>query len=1017
MNKLSLFKGRWYYYIIMICFYSSNCLAYKSVGSIEDFSLYFNTETKQQQQSKITGKVTFENMPINGVTISVKGKTIVTISDENGSYSINADVADTLIFTYSGFQTLEINVNGRKTINAVMQEDLTALKEVTVNTGYYSVKESEFTGSIASINAKTIEQQPALTNILATMQGRMAGVNVVQETGVPGGGFAITIRGLNSLRSGGNAPLYIIDGVPYSSEPISNAQTSTSIPGDGNPLGSINPGDIENLEILKDADATSIYGSRGANGVVLITTKKGKSGKTNFTVNTNYGVGAVTNRTKLMNTPQYLDMREQGFANDGVTTFPASAYDVNGTWDRSRYTDWQEELIGGTAEILSVQASVAGGTGQTRFLFSGNYRTESTVFPGNSLYKKGGARLSLDHKSEDKRFGISFSAGYTAQNNDLPWTDFVNLATTLAPNAPALYDEQGNLNWENGTWQNPLVNLYAENKTATYDLIASTLLSYQLAPSLEIRSSFGFSDLHNKDSRTSPSTMYNPTYNRGPQYSSIYKNQVARQSWIVEPQLNWHGNYGNSKVDVLFGGTFQNQVSDRLVHTASGFTSNSLLYNLKGATYLTIEADEKNEYKYQAFYGRTNYMYAGKYIVNFTGRRDGSSRFGAGKQFATFGAVGAAWLFHKETFLGDGNVLSFGKLRSSYGTTGNDQIGDYQFLDTYATSGYEYQGIKGLKPMRLYNAEFGWETNKKLEVALELGFFDDRILMTSAWYRNRSSNQLVGYPLPATTGFTSIQSNLDATVQNSGLELTLRTVNVKTQDFNWTMDLNLTLPKSKLISFPGLESSAYKNAYVVGEPITIVKQFHYTGTNPETGLYEYEDYNGDGLITYQDDFRAVSDLGPKFYGGLQNQFTYKGFQLDFLFQFVKQNNYNYAATQNYAGTFRNQPTAYLNHWEQKGDITTHQQFTSGQNSAAMLANDIYGLSDATVDDASYVRLKSLYLSYDFPRTWAKGLGFRLFIQGQNLLTITEYKGADPEFTLAGTLPPLKVWSVGLQFTF
>ena len=1027
MKNLLLFKG-WHcrcYAIICMIFIGSPSYSRSHTESVEgdcvtdarnDDAPIENFAIIAARQQTITGKVTFDNMPISGVTVSVKGKSTVSISDYIGNFSIAAEATDTLIFTYTGFLTVTEPINGRSQINVSLMEDVNALREVTINAGYYNVKESATTGSIAKVTAATIEKQP-VADILATLQGRVAGVNITQETGVPGGGFSIAIRGTGSLRSDGNAPLYVIDGVPYSTAPISDLQTSLVIPGDGNPLSSINPKDIESVEILKDADATAIYGSRGANGVVLITTKKGKTGKTVFSVSSSHAAGKVGRLMKLMNTQQYLAMRRQAFANDGLTP-SAYDYDINGKWDQSRYTDWQKELIGGTSETDVLQASASGGSEQTRFLLSGNFRTESTVFPGNSLYKRGGAHLSVEHVSEDQKFRMTFSGSYTAQHNKLPNDDLTSLSRSLAPNAPALYDAEGNLNWENNTFRTPLAQLNAESLSETYDLVANTVLSYQPTKALTFKSSFGYTDLRNDDSRSAPSTVYNPAFNYGPEYSTLFANTFARRSWIAEPQLNYNKEFGKSKLDLLVGGSFQNQQSSRLVMIANGFASNALLHDLTSANLLIILNNETLVYKYQAFFGRANYTYDGKYIVNFTGRRDGSSRFGPGKQFATFGAVGVAWLFHKEKAVSEGfPAMSFGKLRASYGSTGNDQIGDYQFLDTYYSSGYQYQGIKGLQPSRLFNADFGWETNKKLEVALETGFFNDRIFMTAAAYRNRSSSQLTGTPLAGTTGFSSIQANLDATVENSGLELSLRTVNVQSKNFNWSTTLNFTLPKNELVSFPGLETSSYKNTFVIGEPITILKLFRYKGVNPQTGIYEFEDVNGDGAITYEDDRTAVRDFSPQYYGGLQNQFSYKGIQLDFLFQFVKQLNFNFAKTKGFAGNAVNQPVEYLDSWNSPGQAANYQILTTGVNQAAMAAGEYYAQSDAAVSDASYIRLKNVALSYDLPEKYFTKLKCRLSLQAQNLLTITSYKGADPEFKDAGYLPPLRIISGGIQLTF
>jgi TonB-linked SusC/RagA family outer membrane protein len=1009
MKNLSFNKGR----PSCLCIFIFVMLLSTHIYAIE---LTFRGYTKQSQHP-ITGTVTDAVGPLPSVTVLIKGTTKSAITDEKGHFSIIANSTDVLVFSFIGYTTQEITVGNQTSIKVFLSEDSTQLKEVTINAGYYKVKDKERTGSIERITSKDIEKQP-VTNVIATMQGRMAGVNIVQESGIAGGGFTINIRGLNSLRTNGNNPLYIIDGVPYSSDPISNQQTSTSIPGDGNPLSSINPSDIESLEILKDADATAIYGSRGANGVVLITTKKGKTGKTSFTLNSSHSVGKVTRFMDLMNTEQYLAMRRKAFANDGITEYPAYAYDVNGTWDQSRYTNWQKELTGGTSEINNLQATVSGGTDLTQYLLSGNYRTESSVFPGNFLYKRGGARLNFNHTDEDRKFRMIFSGSYTVQNNDLPYIDFVALSRQLAPNAPALYDAGGNLNWENSTWENPLSNLESKSLSQTSDLIANAMLAYQITDDLQIKSSLGFTDLQNEDSRSIPSTMYNPAYQLGSQYSSIYLNDVSRRSWIIEPQINWNHTYGDSRVDILAGGTFQNQRSKALVNLASGFTSNSLLYDLASASSVITTDNDMLIYKYQAFFGRANYTYKDRYIINLTGRRDGSSRFGPGKRFATFGAVGAAWLFSKEPLISDNiKFLSFGKLRASYGTTGNDQIGDYQYLDTYTSSGYQYGGVNGLQPARLYNADFGWETNNKFEAAMEVGFFNDKIFLSAAWYRNRSSSQLVGLPIPGTTGFTTILDNLDATVQNTGFEASVRTVNLKTNNFEWSTNINITIAGNKLLSFPGLEYSAYRSDYIVGQPTTIRKLFHFTGVNPQTGLFEFEDVDGDGSITYANDLKTVKDFNPDYYGGIENQLRYKGLQIDFLFQFVKQQNFNFANTQRYPGIFSNQPTAYNNSWQQQGDTAPYQMFTTGANQQAMQASEYFALSDGAVSDASYIRLKNISLSYNLPEKWTPGTKCKFSLQAQNLLTITSFKGADPEFIQGNTLPPLRVISFDVQLSF
>jgi TonB-linked SusC/RagA family outer membrane protein len=971
---------------------------------------------QNQPAQQITGTVTDEQGILSGVTVAVEAKAASTLTDSDGHYTVKAGDGDTLLFTYVGYKPVAMVIDGRTSINVTMHEDAATLKEVIVNAGYYNVKDKERTGSISKITSKEIERQP-VTNVLAAMQGRMAGVNITQATGIPGGGFSIQVRGLNSLRNTGNDPLYIVDGVPYSSESIGSFSTSGVLGGMTSPLNSLNPDTIESVEVLKDADATAIYGSRGSNGVILITTKKGKGGKTQFTANYSKGAGRVTRFMDLMKTGQYLAMRREAYANDGTATYPANAYDLNGAWDENRYTDWQKELTGGTAEYTNLNAAVSGGTGSTTFLMSGNFSKQTTVFPGDFRYKKGNIHLRANHESEDKKFHISFSGGYTVQGNNQPYLDLTRESRLLAPNAPALYDASGNINWQDNTFNNPLRNLNGTYNALTYDLLANSVVSYNVLPNLELKSAFGFTDLRHEESSTAPNTIYNPAMGVGTDNSVLFLNNSARQSWIVEPQANWNKKFGKAEVSVLAGGTFQNKTGNQIVHQALGFTSNSLIHNLAASSNVVITQNDEATYRYQAFFGRANLNWADKYIINLTGRRDGSSRFGPGKQFAAFGAVGAAWLFSNESVLKENKVVSFGKLRASYGTTGNDQIGDYQYLDTYTTTGVSYDGIVGLAPSRLFNPAFGWESNKKLEVAVEAGFLQDRIFVTAAWYKNRSSNQLVGIPLPGTTGFTSVQENLDATVENRGLEVTLRTVNFQNKDFSWSVNFNISTAKNKLVSFPGLEASTYRNQFVIGQPISIIKVLHYTGVDPATGIYQFEDANGDGFLSEPEDHQTVKDLGPKFFGGIQNQLRYKQFQLDFLFQFVKQENYNANKTFNMPGTRSNQLASITDQWQNPGDISTHQMYSATQFTAVDDAYYYYTESDAGISDASYIRLKNIALSYDIPEKWLSKIKCRLSVTGQNLLTFTKYNGADPEFQVYDRLPPLKVITAGMQLTF
>ena len=973
----------------------------------------------RQDPIQIKGIITdVSGLPISGVSIQVEGTNKGVISKSDGSYNIIANANETLVFSYLGFVTQTIAINGRTEINIQLIEDVTQLDVVTLNAGYYTVKEKERTGSIAKVKQKDIEQQ-SLTNPLASVQGRVAGVQIVQTSGNPGAGFDIKIRGQNSIRANGNDPLYIIDGVPFSSSTLGNQQTSTILPGSGiSPLNNINSADIASIEILKDADATAIYGSRGANGVVLITTKKGSYGTTRFTLNTSTGFGDVARKIDLLNTDQYVAMRLEAFANDAIDPLPFNAYDINGTWDETRETDWQDKLIGNTAYLTNIQGSLSGGTEQTQFLISGNYNRQTTVFPGDFDNEKVSVLSNLSHTSKNNKLSLQFSANFTSDVNDLISSDLVREALRLAPNAPQLFNDDGELNWENSTWNNPLRQLGAKYLSSGTTLISNLTLKYNLTECLKIITNLGYTESKLKEIRTSPSTLLDPAFGLGSEISSAIHNNGSRNSWIIEPQFHWDMTIGDMEIKTLAGLTFQDQKTNQLSQFTNGFTSNSLIENIGAASLLFILDNTETQYRYNAIFGRLNINYKGKYILNLTGRRDGSSRFGPNKRFSNFGAVGTAWIFSEESFLKDNMpFLSFGKLRASYGTSGNDQIGDYQYLDTYSFSNSFYNNIIGLSPTRLFNPNYSWEENRKAEIALELGFLEDRIFVSGSYYNNRSSNQLLGIPLPGTTGFNSLNANLNATVENRGWELNINTTNITTENFKWSTSFNITIPKNELLEFSNLEGSTFANQLVIGQPLNIVKVFESQGVNSQTGFYEFTDFNNDGVISAPEDNQVIKDLNPEFFGGISNQLSYKNFSLDLLFQFTKQIGRNYLATSGIVGSMSNQPIAVLDRWQNPGDESTIQGFTSSLNPEGLASYNNYIQSDATFIDASFIRLRTVSLTYTLPQIKNTNLNCEIFLNGQNLLTFTNYDGLDPETRSNFTLPPLRFIFLGTKITF
>ncbi|WP_188316052.1 SusC/RagA family TonB-linked outer membrane protein [Chitinophaga agrisoli] len=979
-----------------------------------------------EKEVTITGTVTSQsdNTPIPVASIQIKGSQHGVHTDESGTFTLPVNGPTTLMIRSMGYDPKEITVSNKQPehLKIRLTPAIKGLNEVLV-IAYGTAIRRNLTGSVSRITAEDISQQP-VANPLQAMQGRVTGLNIMQTSGLPGSDYKVELRGRNSISSGNN-PFYIVDGVPFTATTLSWASdlgTSLGANMSSSPLNLINVADIESIDVLKDADATAIYGSRGANGVILITTKKGRKGPAGAHVSVYTGIGQVGHRVQYLNTQQYLQMRREAFANDGATP-SATDYDMH--WDSTRYTNWQREMIGGASRIMDAQANVSGGSEHAQFAMGAGYRRESTVYPGSFAYQKGAVsmRASFSTLDENKRGKALFSANYVTDRNQLPSTDLTVLST-VSPNAPRPYDENGVLNWEHGAFDNPYANLLKRYTMNSNNLLASAVLSYEVLPGLQVKTSMGYTRMQMNETQINPIISLNPSYDYASGYSLFADGNIS--SWIVEPQAiyekKWQHGKHRSKLNVLAGLTFQQDWRSQRSFLGTGYTSDALLEDMTSAAVLTRLGVVNTQYRYNAAFGRINYILDERYILNLTGRRDGSSRFGPDNRFANFGAAGAAWIFSQEKWLkGLSPFLSFGKLRGSYGITGNDQITDYGYLDTYVVAPL-YQDDRGLMASRLYNPAYSWEKNLKLEAGLELGFADDRVLFNVNWYYNRSSNQLVDYTLPGATGFPSIRRNLPALVSNTGYEFELVTTNISRGRFSWSSSLNLSMPRNKLVRFPGLQSSSYNAWYTEGQPLNVFKGAHLLGVDPKTGVYVFEDMNKDSAFTFPGDYTAVKKTGTLLYGGWQNSFQFRNWQLDVLFQYVKQNNFSYLYANVMPGMNANQPVSVLDRWQQPGVNTAIQQYTQSPGSPAGLAFAIaMASSDQMYNDASFIRLKNICLTYQLPAKWLKKCRLKnsqVFLQGQNVFTITRYPGIDPETAAQlETYPPLRSLILGLRFNF
>lgn len=955
---------------------------------------------------EITGTVRGEDgEALIGVTVKLKGTNTGALTDANGRFRINAEQGQVLVITYIGHETQEVTISGNDLL-IVLKPAVSALDE-TVIIGYGSAIRRTSTGSISTVKSKDIENQPVM-DPLAALQGRVPGLVITSSSGLAGSSFQVRLRGQNSLREDANDPLYVIDGVPFFSEPLNQF---TSANGTQSPLASINPSDIERIDILKDADATAIYGSRAANGVILITTKKGNAGKTQFNFNVSSGGSKVVNMVDMLGTADYLKMREEAFAYDNTTPDDEFAPDLV-LWGRNAYTDWQKYMIGNTSSQTQARGSVSGGNAQTRFLLSGTYNKMTSVMPGKEPFIRGAGHLNVDHSSLDGKFNVSTSINYTGAKDRSLASDLTSFYN-LSPNYP-LYDADGKYYWF-GNEQNPAAYLLRKSTIRTNNLVANSMLRYTVLPGLNVKVNLGYTNTEMDQIQIYPDATFNPATTTG---SMSYFGNSSVKSYIVEPQADYELTLGKGRLQLLAGGTWQENLRKGEYFRANGFSSDALLEDIKSASDLVVFNTENSLYRYTSVFGRATYNWAEKYILNASFRRDGSTRFGPGKRFGNFGAIGAAWVFSEESFLKSSpSFLSFGKLRGSFGMTGNDQIGNYAYLDSWTSGSYPYDGAIGLSPSRIPNSDYRWEENKKLEFALELGFLKDRILFNTSFYRNLSGNQLVDLALSPQTGFTSIVANFPAVVLNTGWEFDVTTVNIDKKDFRWSTSFNISFAKNELKEYPDFENSAYSETYRVGQSLSIVRGYQFTGIDPETGAATFLDMDESGSIDEFVDFVTLGKTMPDYYGGLYNSFSYKGFSLDFLFQFTKQEgpqlNYGYLSSQ--YGARANKDISALDRWQTKGDVT---HIPAAVRTAADTQYDLYRLSSGVWGDASFIRLKNISLGYDlskFTKGWKLNT-VKVFASAQNLLTITSYDGFDPE-TQGLRMPPMKTITAGLQVAF
>jgi TonB-linked outer membrane protein, SusC/RagA family len=954
-------------------------------------------------------------MPVAGATVSLLGTNIKTLSDQDGGFSINRiEPHNTLEVSCVGFATQQVGFSEAGGIKVVLLPVRGQLDEV-VTIGYGKTTKRFNTGSVGKVGEAAIQRQP-VTNVLEAMAGRIPGVFVKTENGLPGGEISIQVRGRGSIEAG-TQPLYIIDGVPVDATPLNGANADfQNLNGRISPLNSLSPSEIESIEVLKDADATAIYGSRGANGVVLITTKTGRVAKGQVDLAFRSAISTPSLMPDVVSFDDYIMLREEGFSNDGVDPTTSNAPDLT-LWSRHDLTDWSDWVMGYNAPSTQYNVAVTNTGQRSGFKLGFHHLNEATVLSKSHRYRRTGGVLNYRLQSENGKVSLLFNAQYTRDNsNTVRLSSFANVY--VYPHNYPLYADDGQLNW---IVNNPLAWKNQPANTQNEFFSTNATVAYRIVPDLELKVTTGFNSMRLDMYSAQPASTANPQSNPESQ-SSFGEN--AGGNYLVEPNLNYSKKMGEAVFTALIGGTWQYSKTEGYSIRGVGYSSETMLRSLSAAQQIGYKMDNFAAYKYLSGYARLSLNSRRKYLLNLSFRRDGSSKFGIDSRYGNFGAVGAAWIFSEEPLIRKHLPwLTFGKLRTSYGIAGNDQIGDYRYMTTYAPNQL-YMDRLALQPRNVSNERFGWETTRKFEAALEAGLFGQRLNIEVGYFRHISGDQLISYPLPAISGpFNNYQSNFPGKVLNAGWEFSADATVAERGPLTWRTAFNLTVPRNELLRFPDLDKTSYANQYEVGRDLSIVRGYDFIGIDPQTGIPLYTDVNGDGAITAAADRVVMGKLSPDWYGGWDNTFMLKRFSLHVFLQFVGQR--SLISAFDYIPGRMNVPNEYaLRRWQKPGDITDVPIATAQSGTAAYRAVNNLNNSSAALINGSFIRGKNISLSYALPDAALRPVRIQradISVRLQNAFTIFDRSKSnrDPETTSgsSATMPLMRTYSLGVNLTF
>ncbi len=1024
---------------------------------------------------KVTGIVKDEKgEPIIGANVVEKGTTNGTITDMNGNFTLEASEKSVLLVSFIGYAPQEVSVGNLKSINVKLREDTEILDEVVV-VGYGTQKKSDVTTAVASVSSENLKNRAAVS-FGEAMAGQVPGVLIQQTNGAPGGeGLTIKVRGTGSITQS-NDPLYVVDGYPM----------------EGGAFRLLNSSDIESIQVLKDASSTAIYGSRGANGVVIITTKKGQIGKPSVQLNAYVGFQQREKKIEMMNRDQYvqwfIDGRNQAWLDAKVISSdpdqsPHSINDPNSrralySGASSQYmipdgtgnykynfldpasvaqmpdNDWQD-LLYRNALTQQYELSVNGGSENTRYTFSGSYTNQDGIVR-NTDYERYNFRTNVSSKIADRlNVGMSLMAYYAngteqANGKDSP----VMYALNLPPIYP-LYNEDGtygsmvrNPEILAGDVANPIgIADHVMNKRKRHGWLGTIFAEWEIIKNLKYRISINGGIQDNIQKKFEPSYVDFDS-SKAPRPAKGINERWTDRDWVIENTLNYSFTLADKhSFNALLGYTTQAHSYEHMKGEARGYANDNIT-TLNAGTMYALTSDE-SEYSMISYLGRINYVYDNRYMLTTTLRSDGSSRFGRNKKWGTFPSVSLGWRISQEKFMQEVEQISDLKIRTSFGISGNNRIGNYSAIGLLSTGFYPMGDAvqNTVNPNTMPNDDLGWERTRQYNVGFELGLFNNRIRLEGDFYDSQSIDLLLNVPIPTITGYSNQMQNIGK-VQNRGMEFTLNTKNFTGGDFTWSSNFNISFNKNKVLEVGVDGRPIYgsapnaNNAFITkpGYPIASFYGYKYIGvfqseeelakyphlSKDKVGDGRYEDVNKDGKLD-QNDKTILGDNNPLFTAGFSNSFRYKNFTLDIQFT----GSYGaevFSFYKRMCGIYhgdRNGLIEQMGRWQSESQPGDGIHFRPTRTPSGWQRDP----SSAWVQDASYLRLRNLTFGYDFDQSVlekVKMKGLRLYVTGQNLFTITNYVGYDPETSSQSGLsqggdylgyPTARSFIIGANITF